>query len=1381
MQQEIRFCHAPDGVRIAYAIAGSGPPLVKAANWLNHLEFDWQSPLWRNLFEDLASHYTLVRYDERGNGLSDWNAADLSFESFVRDLETVVDAAGLDRFPLLGISQGGAVALDYTVRHPQRVSQLILLGAYAKGWAVRNDPADAEKREAMITLIRQGWGQDNPAFRQMWSTLYIPEGTREQVDWFNELQRISTSPENAVRLIRTVGSIDVAARLPLVQAPTLVLHCRGDAAVPFEAGRLMAARIPGARFVELPGNNHLPMEGTPAWERFRDELHAFLGSAPRSRSASSDPVAARSPSGSGESMRRGSRWLPGAEVGPYRITSALGAGGMGVVYRARDTRLERDVALKVLPEDMVADATARARLLREARTASALNHPNICHIYDVGEFGGHSYIAMEHVEGRPLSQSIPADGLPLDTTLRYAEQLAEALAHAHDRGVLHRDLKSSNVMIMPEGRVKVLDFGLAKRAPANTDEATRAIDSVTQAGSVAGTLHYLAPELLRGQPADARSDLWALGVTLYEMVTGKLPFTGRTGFEASAAILREPPAPLPAHVPAGLRSVLMRCLAKEPAQRYQRAGELRAALEAIRSDFSFKLESHAAAFVAPAPARPASSESVSVARQTPFAATSPAYSTHGKPSLNREANEYFDKAVQFIGWGRQDPAQANKMLERALQLDPQFAEAQALHAFLLWMVVDGGESNDVGLLHRAHQELRQALQSDPHSVNANASLAAVFLAQGKIDAARAATERALQGNPDDLKANFMRMRIHWWNGEYDQAMAIAREALQRVPLFWPGRLCYGQMLREEGRLMAAAQELERGLEQDPANAWLVREMARVYIDGGDLAEARQVLQGVWPVQGHNFRIRLHWALLLALEGKKKEALREVDAEVVKYVEANAVASVTLAEFYACVGDTEQALKWLDRAVRAGDERAAWFRRDPLLAGIRHHPRFQQILDSIALIRPESDSGLQLQPLDAAAPAEPIPAPAPAPAGSGVVPPLLPPQASATRESWSVLGIWLAWLLGLVVLFGAFIAVTQWLSSPSQPASGPSSAVTQPPPAPDGPRLSTGGKPSPNAEANAYYERGINFIFTRYELAGAIQMFQKALELDAKFAEARAWYAFVLMLQLDEGYSNDTKWLYEAERELQRAAADDPQCGRVHSVLAGLYFRQGRKELVPAALEKARALNPDDIDVPIQQLIYHQLNGDYEKAKALARQLIEGNPLFWVPHQNLGDILREEGDYQGARASFQKVMDQDPRNIVLAKSLTRLALETGDLREARRLLEGLRPADRANYVSRLSLALLLAAEGKRRDALRQMDADLLKFADANKFFTLEAAEFYALLGDTDKALEWLDRAVSYGDERAEWFQRNPLLASVRKHPRFQQILDSIAFRRQQKNQ
>ncbi len=280
----------------------------------------------------------------------------------------------------------------------------------------------------------------------------------------------------------------------------------------------------------------------------------------------------------------------GQTFGHYRITEKLGAGGMGVVYKARDESLERDVALKVLPETALADEHARARFRREALALSQLNHPHICTIYEVGEAAGQTYIAMEYVEGRPLSAQVPADGLPVETALRYGTQIADALAHAHERGVAHRDLKSANVMITPDGRSKVLDFGLAKRLR-GADEATRSRE--TEAGTIAGTLHYMAPEVLRGEPPDERSDLWALGVMLFEMTAGELPFRGQTGFEISSAIIKEPPAPLPPRVPAGLRAIIQRCLAKEPGQRYRRAGEVRAALEAIHSE------------AAVAPARPA--------------------------------------------------------------------------------------------------------------------------------------------------------------------------------------------------------------------------------------------------------------------------------------------------------------------------------------------------------------------------------------------------------------------------------------------------------------------------------------------------------------------------------------------------------------------------------------------------------------------------------------------------------------------------------------------------------------------------------------------------------------------------------------------------------
>ena len=277
-QHEIHFCTASDGVRIAYALAGNGPPLVKAANWLNHLEYDWQSPIWSHLLHALASNRRLIRYDQRGNGLSDWDVDDISFEAFVRDLETVIEAAGLQRFSLLGISQGCAVSIAYAIRHPERVSHLVLYGGYARGRRKRGLAQEMEQEDALITLMRQGWGRENPAFRHIFTSLFIPSGTSEQMKWFDDLQRVTTSPENAIRIRQANTDIDVDDLLPRLNVPTLVLHCRDDAVVPFEEGRRLAARIPGARFVALEGQNHLVLEGEPSWSRLLDEIGEFLKS-----------------------------------------------------------------------------------------------------------------------------------------------------------------------------------------------------------------------------------------------------------------------------------------------------------------------------------------------------------------------------------------------------------------------------------------------------------------------------------------------------------------------------------------------------------------------------------------------------------------------------------------------------------------------------------------------------------------------------------------------------------------------------------------------------------------------------------------------------------------------------------------------------------------------------------------------------------------------------------------------------------------------------------------------------------------------------------------------------------------------------------------------
>ena len=275
----------------------------------------------------------------------------------------------------------------------------------------------------------------------------------------------------------------------------------------------------------------------------------------------------------------------GERLGHFRIDARIGSGGMGVVYRAHDERLHRTVALKLIgTEGRDSTPDERTRLLDEARAASHLSHPHICTIYEVGEIGGRVFIAMEFVEGQPLSKLVPGDGLPAETVVRYGEQIAAALGHAHERGVIHRDLKTANIVVGPVSGAKVLDFGLARRtAGGEVDGSTQSV-AMADPGILIGTLAYIAPEVLLGQGADARSDVWALGVLLYEASTGQLPYQGRNEYDLTAAILRAPAQPFPAHVPANLRAIILRCLAKEPAQRYQRAGEVRAALEAIHSD-----------------------------------------------------------------------------------------------------------------------------------------------------------------------------------------------------------------------------------------------------------------------------------------------------------------------------------------------------------------------------------------------------------------------------------------------------------------------------------------------------------------------------------------------------------------------------------------------------------------------------------------------------------------------------------------------------------------------------------------------------------------------------------------------------------------------------
>jgi pimeloyl-ACP methyl ester carboxylesterase/DNA-binding CsgD family transcriptional regulator len=276
--QRIRYLRTGDGVQLAWAEAGTGPVLVKAANWLTHLEYEWESPVWRHWIHFFTDHFRFVRHDERGCGMTDWNVGDLSLERWVEDLEAVVAAADPPGpFALLGISQGAATCVSYAARHPERVSHLVLYGAYARGTYRRDDPTAERLYRALIDMTRLGWGKDNPAFRQVFTSRFIPGGTDEQIGWFNELCRKTTSPEIAARLLESRATIDVMSLLGDVRAPTLVLHSRNDDVIPITEGRILAAGIPGAQFVELESKNHVLLENEPAWARFCDEVLNFLG------------------------------------------------------------------------------------------------------------------------------------------------------------------------------------------------------------------------------------------------------------------------------------------------------------------------------------------------------------------------------------------------------------------------------------------------------------------------------------------------------------------------------------------------------------------------------------------------------------------------------------------------------------------------------------------------------------------------------------------------------------------------------------------------------------------------------------------------------------------------------------------------------------------------------------------------------------------------------------------------------------------------------------------------------------------------------------------------------------------------------------------------
>jgi tRNA A-37 threonylcarbamoyl transferase component Bud32/tetratricopeptide (TPR) repeat protein len=642
----------------------------------------------------------------------------------------------------------------------------------------------------------------------------------------------------------------------------------------------------------------------------------------------------------------------------YEIMEELGRGGMGVVYKARDIKLGRLVALKFLSPLLVGDETHRRRFIQEAQTASALNHPHICTVYEVGESEGMAFIAMEYIEGCPLSAGIPPGGLPGEEVVRVGRQITEALQQAHRRNIIHRDLKTANIIVTPEGQAKVLDFGLAKRLQYNElREAAHSRLTLTQSGFVAGTLHSMAPEVLSGEPAGIQSDMWSLGIVLYEMATGKLPFEGQTGFELSSSILRDALPPWPAQVSEQLRSIIQGCLEKDLGKRYKEAGQVRSALEATllpraaggpatRAAVRLKKWPWLLAGGAVLAALALIVALILRSAKPPGPIRDSArVSTGAKASSQPEANEYFEKAMLFL-IAQFDLGRARDMLKRSLEIDPRFAEARAWYGFTYVLEIDSGLSNDSTSLYKAEDELRRALRDGPETARIYSSFEALYLFQGRKELIPAAADKALKINPAEMDANIWLANYYASNNDNSSAKALMHQLLKNNPLFFPARMNLADILRTEGNIDGAIGELKKILEQSPQNIYATQKLARAYLDADDAPQARLSLQSLSSEAQKSYEMALTWALLLAREGKKKEALQKMDADTLKYAALAFWSTSVAAEFYALLGDSSKALAWLEQAARNGDERDEWFLRDPLLASVRDEPKFKQIIQSM---------------------------------------------------------------------------------------------------------------------------------------------------------------------------------------------------------------------------------------------------------------------------------------------------------------------------------------------------------------------------------------------------------------------------------------------------